>query len=118
MRSAEVRRILKRHCRHHEEWHCGPAMIHFTGRDREPRFDRRIEIFLNRTPEQVDIRKISRLLDLLDRLGGKETDLLDSTRRRRQARTDRLFAASRQFAKRVGLKRSDVRRAVQRVRGR
>lgn len=118
MRSAEIRRILKKHCRHHEEWHCGPAMINFTSRAREPRFDRRIEIFLNRTPEQMDIRKISRLLDLLDRLGGKDADFLDSTKRRKQDRVDRLLAASRQFAKRAGLKQSDVRKVVQSARGR
>lgn len=69
MRSAEARKLLRRHCRHHEEWHCGRASILFTSRDEESRFDRRMEIFLDLKPYAVDVKKISLLLKLLDRLG-------------------------------------------------
>jgi hypothetical protein len=72
MRSIEARRVLKRHCQLYEEWRCGQATIRFTGKDSNPRFDRRIEIFLSQSPESVDVKKISRLLDRLDRLGPKD----------------------------------------------
>lgn len=69
MRSLQARRLLKKHCRHYEKWLCGQATIYLSGRDQEPRFDRRMEIFLNQPPEMVDVKKISRLLRFLDRLG-------------------------------------------------
>jgi len=73
MRSLPARKLLNKHCRRHEEWRCGQAVIYFTGRDENPRFDRRMEIFLSQSPATVDIEKISRLLRFLDRLGrGKE----------------------------------------------
>lgn len=72
MRTIEARRLLNRHCQPNEEWRCGPVMIRLTGKDKNPRFDRRIQIFLDQSPERVDIRKISRLLQLLDRLGCKK----------------------------------------------
>lgn len=71
MRSLHARRLLNRHCRHHEEWRCGRATINFTGKDPYPRFDRRMEIFLDQLPAEVDVKKIARLLRLLDRLGRK-----------------------------------------------
>lgn len=71
IRGLAARRPLKKHCRHHEKWHCGPATIYFTGRDPNPRFDRRMEIYVNQPPGLVDVSKVSRLLRLLDRLGRK-----------------------------------------------
>lgn len=72
MRSIEARRLLNKHCQPNEEWRCGPVTIRFTGKDNNPRFDRRIQIFIDQAPEGVDIKKISRLLQLLDRLGRKK----------------------------------------------
>ena len=47
-----------------------------------------------------------------------DTVILKRIGRPTLAEVDRLFAESRRFAKRVGLKRSAVRRAVQKARGR
>lgn len=69
MKLLQARKLLNKHCRHYEEWHCGQATIHATGRDSNPRFDRRIHIFLDQSPAMVNIKKISLLLNLLDRLG-------------------------------------------------
>ena len=69
MRSAEARKLLMKYCRHYEKWYCGRAEIHTTKRDINPRFDRRIEIFLDLKPHTLEINKIARLLKLLDRLG-------------------------------------------------
>lgn len=75
MRSIEARRLLNRRCRSHEEWRCGQVTIQFTGKDSNLRFDRRIQIFLDQSPERVDVKKVSRLLQLLDRLGRKKQAL-------------------------------------------
>lgn len=72
MKSLPARKLLNKYCRHHEEWHCGQATIYFTGKDPSPRFDRRIEIFIDQSPATVDVKKISRLLRFLDRLGRKK----------------------------------------------
>ena len=69
MKLAEARKLLKKYCHHYEEWSCGSAKIYTTGRDVNPRFDRRIEIVLDLKPYAVDIDKIASLLKLLDRLG-------------------------------------------------
>ena len=69
MKSSEARKLLKRYCCHYEKWYCGRAEIHFTGRDENPRFDRRMEIYLDLKPDAIDPKKISALLKLLDRLG-------------------------------------------------
>ncbi|MBI4677425.1 MAG: hypothetical protein HY748_07570 [Elusimicrobia bacterium] len=71
MELIRARRILNKHCDHREEWHCGQVKIHLTGKDQDPRFDRRMEIFLDQRPEMVDAGKISRLLRFLARLGRK-----------------------------------------------
>lgn len=47
-----------------------------------------------------------------------DTVILKRIGRPMRAEVDQLFAESRRFAKRVGLKRSDVRKAVQKARGR
>ena len=57
MRSLSACRLLNKHCRHHEEWHCGRVSIRFTGKDINPRFDRRIDIFLDQKPAEVEVRK-------------------------------------------------------------
>ena len=75
MRAIEARKLLNRHCQSHEEWRCGQVTIQFTGKDASPRFDRRIQIFLDQSPERVDIKKVSRLLQLLDRLGRRKQAL-------------------------------------------
>jgi len=73
MKSLAARRLLDRHCRHSEEWHCGRATVRFTGKDNNPAFDRRLHIYLNQTPAEVDTKKIARLLRFLDHLSrGKE----------------------------------------------
>lgn len=69
MRLIEAKTILKKHCHYHEEWHCGPATIYVSGRSENPRFDCRLEIFLDLKPNMVAIKKISALLNLLDHLG-------------------------------------------------
>lgn len=73
MRSLPARKLLDKYCLHHEEWRCGQAVIYFTKKDSEPRFDRRIKISFSQSPAAVDVKKISRLLCFLDHLGhGKE----------------------------------------------
>jgi antitoxin PrlF len=47
-----------------------------------------------------------------------DTVILKRIGRPMMAEVDQLFSESRRFAKRVGLKRSDVRKAVQKARGR
>lgn len=84
MKLAEAKKLLKKHCRHHEEWHCGRADIYVTGRDENPRFDRRIEIYMDLKPYAVDINKISALLKLLDRLGKTIRFNIGIKRRRRR----------------------------------
>lgn len=69
MKLKEARKIINQYCRHHEEWHCGSADIYVSGRDENPRFNRRVEIYLDLKPYRADIKKISRLLKLLDQLG-------------------------------------------------
>jgi hypothetical protein len=68
MKSSTVSKLLNKYCRHHEEWHCGPATIYFTGRDEMPRFDRRMQIYFSQIPGSVDVKKITKLLRFLDRL--------------------------------------------------
>ena len=73
MRALAARRLLRKHCRHTEEWRCGKATVSFTGKDENPAFDRRLHIYLGQAPTEVDVKKIARLLRFLDRLGrGKE----------------------------------------------
>jgi len=73
MRSLAARRLLSKHCRHTEEWRCGRATVNLTGKDENPAFDRRLNIYLNQTPAETDPKKIARLLRFLDRLGhGKQ----------------------------------------------
>ena len=69
MKTADARGLLKKHCRHREEWRCGQAVIRITGRDSNPRFDRRMDIVLSQTPAEVNVEKIARLLRFLERLG-------------------------------------------------
>ena len=69
MRLVEARKLLKKYCNHYEKWQCGQAEINATGRNENPRFDRRVEIYLDLKPYGVDIQKIASLLKLLDRLG-------------------------------------------------
>lgn len=69
MKLSEAQKLLKRYCRHYEKWFCGPAEIYTTGRDTNPRFDRRLEIYLDLKPDAVNIQKIASLLKLLDQLG-------------------------------------------------
>lgn len=71
MRLLEVQKLLKKHCRHYETWYCGQTEIHTTGRDKNLRFDRRLEIYLDLKPNTVDIQKIASFLKLLDKLGSK-----------------------------------------------
>lgn len=52
-------------------WYCGQTEIHTTRRDKNPRFDRRLEIYLDLKPNTVDIQKIASFLKLLDKLGSK-----------------------------------------------
>lgn len=68
MRTSEVRALLNRYSRHYEEWACGKAKIYLSGRDENPRFDRRLEIFLRLLPHEVDLKKLESLLSLLDTL--------------------------------------------------
>ena len=68
MKTTEARALLGRHSRHHEEWTCGLAKIYFSGKDANPRFDRRMEIFLRLPPNEVSIEKLESLLSLLDKL--------------------------------------------------
>ena len=68
MRTSEARRLLNRHSRHYEEWTCGRAKIVLSGKDENPRFDRRIEVFLRLSPSEVDLGKLESLLSLLDEL--------------------------------------------------
>ena len=73
MRALAARKLLRKHCRHTEEWRCGKAMVSFTDKDKNPAFDRRLHIYLGQAPTEVDVKKIARLLRFLDRLGrGKE----------------------------------------------
>lgn len=79
MRTLAARKLLSKHCRHAETWHCGRATASLTGKDRNPAFDRRLYIYLSQTPAEIDPRKIARLLNFLDRLGrGKEWPRLTS----------------------------------------
>lgn len=88
MRSLAARRLLSKHCRHTEEWACGKATVHFTGKDENPAFDRRLLIYLNQSPVEVDTEKIARLLRFLDRLGrGKQWPRLAQPGKRATART-------------------------------
>lgn len=68
MRLLQARRLLKKHARHHEEWRCGGALIQLPGRDPYPRFDRRMELYLDLPPRSVDVARVARLLRLFDRL--------------------------------------------------
>ncbi|PJA12551.1 MAG: hypothetical protein COX65_08435 [Elusimicrobia bacterium CG_4_10_14_0_2_um_filter_56_8] len=69
MRALAARRLLLKHCRHTEEWRCGKATVNFTGKDENLAFDRRLYIYLGQAPTEADVKKITRLLRLLDRLG-------------------------------------------------
>lgn len=70
MKLAEARRLLKKHCRHSEEWRCGGAVIRLTGWDPSyPRFDRCLDVYLDLKPYAVDVAQIARLLNHLDTLG-------------------------------------------------
>jgi hypothetical protein len=68
VRTSEVRSLLNRYSRHYEEWTCGRAKIILSGKDENPRFDRRLEIFLRLSPREVDLKKLESLLSLLDEL--------------------------------------------------
>jgi hypothetical protein len=68
MRLARAKQIINKYS-HGGTWHCGRAEIHATGKDENPRFDRRIEVYLNLSKYSIDIKKIAALLNLLDRLG-------------------------------------------------
>lgn len=72
MRLADARKLFKKYCRHYEKLYCGRAEIYTTGRDANPRFDRRIEIYLDLKTCSVEIDKVTSLLKLLDQTG---TDL-------------------------------------------
>jgi len=81
MRLQELKKLLHKACRHHEEWHCGPAMIRVYGRDENPRFDRRMDVYLNLPPSSADVQKIAGLLALLDKTSKQITFTFGRKRR-------------------------------------
>jgi len=68
LRIRALRKLLNEYACHHEQWKCGSAKIFFGGKDENPSFDRRLEIYLNLPPSGVDAKKVAALLSLLDRL--------------------------------------------------
>ena len=75
MKLAELKKVLNKKCHHWEEWHAGSARILLYGRDPSPRFDRKVEIFLDIPPHAVDLKKMQSFLALLDKLGHKKYSL-------------------------------------------
>jgi hypothetical protein len=71
MKLVELKKILHKKCGHHEEWHCGPAKIIVHGRNANPRFDCVMDLYFETLPSSIDIKKISRLLKLLDTIGNQ-----------------------------------------------
>lgn len=69
MRLRQLKSLLNQKCQHWEEWRCGPAKIIVHGRDPSPRFDRKIEIYLDIPPETLQMRVVRNLLKLLDVIG-------------------------------------------------
>lgn len=70
MKLAELKKLLKKNCRHWEEWQCGPAKIIVRGYSpAEPRFDRKMELYLDIPPPSLRIQQIQSLLRLLDGTG-------------------------------------------------
>jgi hypothetical protein len=68
MKLAKAKQIINKYS-HAETWHCGRAEIRVTGKNENPRFDRRVEIYLNLSKYAVDIKKIAALLKILDKTG-------------------------------------------------
>ena len=71
MKLAALKKLLNKKCHHHEEWHCGPATISIYGRDPNPRFDCRMDIYFEVLPYSIKAAPIAEFLKLLDKIGGR-----------------------------------------------